>query len=226
LIGPSQTLQPTAAAMLVLRRFLSFSAAAAAELGIRPRSPPGIQQMISKAALLKMHSDWASRLEALPRYKFADLGQLHEQLAPAGLYMIWIQLKEEASPRCLKIGKAQRAGKTSLHARLKDHLGSRGKGIKYGPNILAQHLMQDYELASLTGLNLQDRAERQRLLHEFCSFQAWPFPVTVSAREVAILESFLEVVMLPRYVGKCGGYGCLKPQQGERTAGWHLIPSE
>jgi hypothetical protein len=180
--------------------------------------------MISASVLLNMYSDWEQRLTASPRDRFSDLGQLRKVLAPPGVYAIWIQLKKEACLRCLKIGKAQRAGKSSLHARLKDHLGSRGKGEKHGPNVLAQHLMQDRELSELTGLNLQDLAGRQRLLKELCSFQAWPFTVPVPPREVAVLESVLEVVLLPRYVGKCGGYHHWIDPEGEATAGWQFIP--
>jgi hypothetical protein len=179
--------------------------------------------MISASVLLNMYSDWEQRLKASPRYRFADLRQLRKELAAPGVYVIWFQLKEEMRLRCLKIGKAQRAGNSSLHARLMEHRGSRGKGEKHGPNVLAQHLMQDCELAELTGLNLQDCAGRQRLLEELCSFQAWPFGVTVPHREVAILESLLEVILLPRYVGKCGGYRRLVDPEGEATAGWQFV---
>jgi hypothetical protein len=182
--------------------------------------------MISANDLLNMRSDWEQRLTASPRYRFDDLRQLRKELAAPGVYVIWFQLKMETGLRCLKIGKAQRAGNNSLHARLLEHWGSRGKGEKHGPNVLAQHLMEDEELADLTGLNLRDCPGRKRLLEELCSFQAWPFRVQVPPRQVAILESFLEVILSPRYVGKCGGYGGLIDPDGEFTAGWQFVPKK
>lgn len=182
-----------------------------------------MHEMISSSALLSTYSNWEKRLTASPRYRFADLPKLRKELAAPGVYAIWF-LAAERTFLCLKIGKAQRAGRSSLHARLMEHFGSRGKGEKHGPNVLAQHLMQDCELAQLTGLNLQDRAGRHRLLENLCRFQAWPFNVSIAPREVALIESFLEVVLRPRYVGKCGGYPRLVgPERGTQSDG-SLLP--
>jgi hypothetical protein len=162
--------------------------------------------------LIETHSDWLEQLLHSPHLQFANLGSLRQQLASEGAYVIWLQLKETPQPLCLKIGKAQRATKGSLHSRLYDHWYSRERP---NPNVLAKHLISDNALARSTGLDLTNRAERQRLLKDWCTFQAQPFDVPIAKREVAILECFLTIRLLPRYVGRCGEYPPLPAAGGE-----------
>ena len=126
--------------------------------------------MNAKSDLLRRCSVWYEQLSGSPQLEFADLNILREKLAEDGAYVIWLRLKEETSRRCLKIGKAQRAG--GLYSRLYEHWGSRRPP---NPNVLAQHLISDSELARRTGLDLKNRVERRRLLEDWCTFQAQPF---------------------------------------------------
>jgi hypothetical protein len=92
--------------------------------------------------------------------------------------------------------------------------------------VLTQHLMRDSELAKRTGLNLRNRDERKRLLKDWCTFQAQPFGFPLVPREVAILECFLTVQLLPRYTGPCGEYPRLPDAEGQPDAEWQPLLRE
>jgi hypothetical protein len=175
--------------------------------------------MGSKSDILRISSEWYEQLSMAPQLQFADLSTLRKLLASDGAYVIWLRLKEEAHPLCLKIGKAQRAV-GGLHSRLYDHWHSRERP---NPNVLAQHLMHDSELAKRTGLDLTNRDKRKRLLKDWCTFQAQPFGFPIAPREVAILECFLTVKLLPRYVGPYGEYPPLPDAEGQPAAGWQRV---
>jgi hypothetical protein len=165
----------------------------------------------STSDILSKCSEWYERLTRSPQWDFANLSTLQGDLASDGAYVIWLRLEGGTRPLCLKIGKAQRA-RRGLYSRLYEHYGSREHP---SPNVLALHLMRDSELAKRTGLNLIARLQRQRLLKDWCTFQAQPFGFTMAPREVAILECFLTVKLLPRYVGRCGEYPPLPDPEGK-----------
>jgi hypothetical protein len=144
-----------------------------------------------------MYSKWFDELSRSSQLSFVNLRFLRQELAADGAYVIWLRLKEVPDPICLKIGKANRAS-GGLHSRIYDHWHSREKP---NPNVLALHLMGDIELAERTGLDLTKRDERRHLLEARCVFQAQPFGVSITPREIAILECFLTIKLLPRYVG-------------------------
>lgn len=166
--------------------------------------------MGSDENILRASSDWYEKLLTSPQRHFGELSELRQLLGSDGAYVIWLRLKERTHPLCLKIGKAQRAV-GGLHSRLYDHWHSRERP---SPNVLALHLIRDSELAKRTGLDLTNRDARKQLLRSWCSFQAEPFGFPIAPRQVAILECFLTVKLLPRYVGRCGEYPPL--QQGTR----------
>jgi hypothetical protein len=170
-----------------------------------------MKNMNPKSDILRMCSVWYEQLSGSPQLEFADLSKLQQTLASDGAYVIWLRLKEETNRLCLKIGKAQRTV-GGLYCRLYEHWHSRERP---NPNVLAQHLMLDSKLAKRTGLDLTNRVERKRLLKDWCSFQAQPFGFPITPREVAILECFLTVKLLPRYVGKCGAYPPLPDAEGD-----------
>jgi hypothetical protein len=177
--------------------------------------------MSSDHDVLGMCSDWYEQLSRSPQLLFANLSSLRQQLAPAGAYVIWLLLKDAPERLCLKIGKAQRA-RGGLHSRLYDHWHSREKP---NPNVLALHLKRDVELAERTGLDLTDRAQRRRLLEDCCTFQAQPFGVSITPRQVAILECFLTVRLLPRYVGPGEEYPPLPAGVGQ-LSGQQLVAAQ
>lgn len=96
-----------------------------------------------ESGVLKSCADWYEQLKASPKREFANLSQYRRELAPAGAYVIWLRLTEDAPPLCLKIGKVQRASGSSLYSRLYDHWNSREHPT---PNVLAKHLMSDLDL--------------------------------------------------------------------------------
>lgn len=169
-----------------------------------------MKHMNSKGDILRMCSAWYEQLSGSPQLKFADLSKLRQTLGSDGAYVIWLRLKEDATPLCLKIGKAQRT--RGLHPRLNEHWGSREKPT---PNVLAQHLMRDDELGRRTSLDLKNLVQRKRLLEDWCTFQALPFGFSITPREVAILECFLTVKLLPRYIGPGDKYPSLPDFGGE-----------
>src|SRR3989442_15148878 len=102
--------------------------------------------MKSDSKLFDLCSDWFEKLRCTEEYKFTQLRQIRNNLESVGAYAIWLRLEKKAHPFCLKIGKAQRTSGNSLYSRLNEHLNSR----EYpSPNILAKHLMHDYEFSKV-----------------------------------------------------------------------------